>query len=207
MKALLLRIIRGIYYRAIRPFKWICFYHKRLFKFILPNLAKIINKRVTFEKYPVCNQKMLITGAGSVSIGSKCSFGYKLGGNFYRGLIEIQPRYKQSRISIGNNVATNNNLVLCAANYIEIGDDTLIGQGVSMMDHEAHGMAPDKRRQLGEIGKVIIGKNVWLGNNVIILKNSEIGDNTIVAAGAVVSGIFPANVIIGGVPAKIIKNL
>ncbi len=204
---LLLRIIKGIYYRAIRPFNWIGIYHKRLFQFILPNLNKIINKQVTYVKYPVCNQKTLITGAGSVSIGNKCSFGYKLGGNFYRGLIEIQPRYKQARISIGNNVATNNNLVLCAANYIEIGDDTLIGNGVSVMDHEAHGMAPDMRRQLGEIGKVIIGRNVWLGNNVIILKNSEIGDNTIVAAGAVVSGKFPANVIVGGVPAKIIKNL
>ena len=97
--------------------------------------------------------------------------------------------------------------MLCSANYIIIGDNTLIGQSVTILDHEAHGVAPDKRRQLGEIGKVIIGKNVWLGNNVIILKNSEIGDNTIVAAGAVVLGKFPANVIIGGVPAKIIKNL
>jgi acetyltransferase-like isoleucine patch superfamily enzyme len=97
--------------------------------------------------------------------------------------------------------------MLFAANYIEIGDDTLIGQYVTIMDHEAHGIAPDKRRKLGEIGKVIIGKNVWLGNNVVILKNSEIGDNTIVATGAVVSGKFPANVIIGGIPAKIIKSL
>lgn len=207
MKAILVRILKGLYYRAIRPFIWIRFYHKRLFKFIIPNLNKIINNKLAFEKYPICNQKILITGKGSVSIGNKCSFGYKLGGNFYRGLIEIQPRYAQSRIIIGKNVATNNNLTLCAANYIEIGDDTLIGQGVTIMDHEAHGMAADKRRQLGEIGKVIIGKNVWLGNNVIVLKNSKIGDNTIVAAGAIVSGKFPANVIIGGVPAKIIKNL
>lgn len=54
---------------------------------------------------------------------------------------------------------------------------------------------------------MIIGKNVWIGNNVTILKNSEVGDNTIIAAGAVVSGKFPANVIIGGVPAKTIKVL
>lgn len=207
MKSLLLRIIKGIYFRVIRPFQWMGFYHKRLFNFIVPNLNKILQKKVTFKKYPVCNQKMLITGEGTVSIGNKCFFGYKLGGNFYRGLIEIQPRYKHARIIIGNNVTTNNNLILCAANYIEIGDDTLIGQGVLVMDHEAHGMAADKRRQLGAIGKVTIGKNVWLGNNVIILKNSEIGENTIVAAGSVVAGKFPANVIIGGVPAKIIKNL
>jgi acetyltransferase-like isoleucine patch superfamily enzyme len=159
------------------------------------------------DKYPICEQKTLITGLGVVEIGSNCTFGYKLGGFHRGGSIEIQPRYKGSKIKIGNNVTTNNNLFFCAANYIEIGDDSLIGQNVCIMDHEAHGIDPAKRRQLGEIGSVVIGQNVWLGNNVSILKNSEIGDNTIVATGAVVSGKFPANVIIGGVPAKIIKGL
>jgi acetyltransferase-like isoleucine patch superfamily enzyme len=111
------------------------------------------------------------------------------------------------QIIIGDNVSTNNNIFLCAANHIEIGEDTLIGQYVTIMDHEAHGIEPNKRKELGEIGKVIIKKNVWIGNNVLILKNTEIGQNTIVAAGAVVSGIFPSNVIIGGVPAKIIRTL
>ena len=83
----------------------------------------------------------------------------------------------------------------------------MIGQNVIIMDHEAHGLSPDKRRQLGEIGKVVIGKNVWIGANVVILKNSEIGKNSIIGAGAVVSGKFPENVIIGGVPAKILKSL
>jgi acetyltransferase-like isoleucine patch superfamily enzyme len=207
MKSFLIMIIKGLLHWAINSFHRMSFYHKRLFKFILPNFKKIIQKKVTYSNYPFCNQKFLVTGAGKVSIGEKCSFGYKLGGNFYNGIVEIQPRYKQSQIVIGNNVATNNNLFLCAANYIEIGDDVLIGQGVSIMDHEAHGLAPDKRRQIGEIGKVIIGRNVWLGNNVTILKNSIIGENTIVAASAVVSGEFPANVLIGGIPAKIIKYL
>jgi acetyltransferase-like isoleucine patch superfamily enzyme len=75
------------------------------------------------------------------------------------------------------------------------------------MDHEAHGIHPNDRNKIGEIGTIIIGENCWIGNNTIILKNSKIGDNSIVAAGALVSGIFPKNVVIGGVPAKIIKNL
>lgn len=183
------------------------FYHRRVYKFSLPNLLKIRRHELIFKTYPISNQKIKISGSGCVEIGEKCSFGYKLGGRFYNGLIEIQPRYKKSQIKIGNNVSTNNNLILCAANYIEIGDNSLIGEGVSIMDHEAHGIAPDKRRELGEIGKVIIGQNVWIGNGVMILKNSSIGENSIVAAGAVVSGEFPANVIIGGVPAKIIRAL
>ena len=75
------------------------------------------------------------------------------------------------------------------------------------MDFEAHGIEPNKRRSVGEIGEVKIGKNVWVGNNVTILKNSEIGDNSIVAAGSIVNKKFPPNVVIGGIPAKIIKSL
>ncbi|MDN3658903.1 acyltransferase [Ferruginibacter paludis] len=207
MNPLTNRILKGLYFRITLPFRLGRLYYKRLFKFILPNFQKIIRKDVIFKDYPVCNQKILVSGNGKVSIGTKCSFGYKLGGNFHRGLIEIQPRYTSAEIVIGDNVNSNNNLILCAAQLIEIGNDTLIGQGVSIIDHEGHGMAPDKRGEVGEIGKVIIGRNVWIGNNVTILKNSEIGDNTIVGAGAIVTGKFPANVIIGGVPAKIIRQL
>jgi acetyltransferase-like isoleucine patch superfamily enzyme len=64
-----------------------------------------------------------------------------------------------------------------------------------------------KRREVGEIGKVILGSNVWIGSNVTILKNTIIGENTIIATGAVVTGVIPSNVIIGGVPAKIIRSL
>lgn len=181
-------------------------FYRQFFYFIIPNLIKIARKRLIYVTKPLVQQLIVCNGKGVVSIGENCSFGYKMGGFHRGGSIELQARYKGSKIKIGNNVATNNNIMLCAANYIEIGNDTLIGQYVTIMDHEAHGIEPNKRRELGEIGTVIIGKNVWLGNNVVILKNSEIGENTVVATGAVVSGKFPANVIIGGVPAKIIKS-
>ena len=53
-------------------------------------------------------------------------------------------------------------------------DHTRIGQNVTIMDFEAHGIDPSKRNKVGEIGEVIIEENVWIGNNVIILKNSKI---------------------------------
>ena len=207
MNKLLKRIAAGAIFRIVRPFRWLMFYYGRLNHFLIPNLSKILSHEVIYSTFPKCNQKLIVSGTGKVEIGAGCMFGYKLGGRFYKGLIEIQPRYKNSLIKIGNNISTNNNLIICAANYIEIGDDTLIGEGVSIMDHEAHGIAPNQRGEIGEIGKVIIGRNVWIGNGVMILKNSEIGDNSIVAAGAVVCGKYPANVIIGGVPAKLIRNL
>lgn len=179
----------------------------KLFNFLIPNLRKISSNKVTYGSIPFCYQFTKISGSGKVEIGKGCVFGYKLGGFYRGGSIEIQPRYKNAKILIGNNVATNNNIFICAANLIEIGDHSLIGQNVTIMDFEAHGLAPDKRREVGKIGYVKLSSNIWIGNNVIILKNTEIGENTVIAAGAVVSGKFPANVIIGGVPAKVIKAL
>jgi acetyltransferase-like isoleucine patch superfamily enzyme len=172
------------------------------------NCRAMINKRIILlANAPKCYQYTIVSGMGKLYFGDKCQLGFVLGGRYRNGSIEFQARYENSKIIVGNNVSTNNNVFVCAANYIEIGPHTLIGEAVTIIDHEAHGIAPELRGQIGEIGEVKIGKNVWVGNNVVILKNTIIGDNSIVAAGAVVSGHFPPNVIIGGVPAKVIRQL
>ena len=179
----------------------------RGYNFIVPNLIRLWSKKLKINGIPICQQKTIITGSGNVIIGYKAKFGYKRGGFHRGGCIEVQARYKDSKVIIGDHIATNNNIFICSAGYIEIGDKVLIGQNVTIMDFEAHGVEIVKRNQVGSIGKILISNNVWIGNNVTILKNTEIGENTIVAVGAVVSGKFPSNVIIGGVPAKIIKNI
>jgi len=191
------KILLNIYYNST-DFK------RKLFNFTIPNF---FCKNLIEKGSSIYLQKTYITGNGKVEIGDKCSFGYNLGGFHRGGSIEFQSRYSNSFIKIGDNVATNNNIFICAANRVEIGDDTLIGQNVTFIDSEAHGIHPSKRRELGEIGEIIIGKNVWIGNNVTILKNTYIGNNSIIAAGAVVKGSFGENVIIGGIPARIIKTI
>ena len=63
-------------------------------------------------------------------------------------------------------------------------------------------------REQGVTSKGIkIGNNVWIGAKATFLDGAIIGNNCVVAAGAVVNGIFPNNVIIGGVPAKILKEI
>lgn len=200
MLKLIYLFLRHFLFTSINKYKKLCYW-------FFPNIIGISKKRIVYKKNLFVDQTTLCNGKGKVEIGENCSFGYKKGGFNRGGSIELQARYKDSIIKISDNVSTNNNIMLCAANYIEIGEKTLIGQYVTIMDHEAHNIEPSKRQEIGEIGKVLIGKNTWIGNNVVILKNSHIGDNTIIATGAVVSGKFPANVVIGGVPAKIIRSL
>jgi len=54
---------------------------------------------------------------------------------------------------------------------------------------------------------IVLGKKVWVGSNSTILQGVTIGDNSIIAAGSVVTKDVPANTIVGGVPARILRNL
>lgn len=175
-----------------------------LLNIYLPNFW---NRGIFYYKNITCNQKVIVNGKGIVEVENNTTFGFKLGGKFKYGYVELQARSSNSIIKIGRDVSINNNLFICAENQISIGDNTLIGQNVTIIDFDGHGISPDQRNSIGEIGTVHISKNVWIGNNVLILKNTFIGENTVIAAGSIVSGSHPSNVVIAGIPAKVIKNI
>ena len=88
---------------------------------------------------------------------------------------------------------------------ITIEDNVLIGPKVNLIT-ENHPLDPTDRRAL--ICKpIVIKRNAWIGAAATILPGVTIGENAVVAAGAVVSKDVPANTIVGGVPAKIIKTI
>ena len=102
------------------------------------------------------------------------------------------------------------------ASYITIGENTIISSEVQMLVHDytigdamlALGAGGVKAGHLPHFLKEIkIGNNCFVGMRSIILPGTEIGDNTIIGAGSVVKGKIPANVIIAGNPAKVIKNI
>lgn len=161
----------------------------------------IIGKKTRFY------QPLKLKNGGNIKIGKSCSFGFRYGGRFKNGEIEIQTRSKNAKIEIGNHVSTNNNIFLCSREYIKIEDRVLLGRDVVIMDHNGHGVKIDERNLPGTARGILIKENVWLGNNVVILSGTEIGKNSIVGANSVVKGIFPDNVIIQGNPAKIMKNI
>lgn len=183
------------------------FFGNFIWYYLIPNLSSLVYNKVSFLRIPSFNISTIFRGQGEVKIGNNCVFGSKMGGFHSCGSVEFLTRAQDSKIVLGDEIWTNNKLSIICQNNINIGSKTLIGQNVIIMDFEAHQINPLRRTKIGEVGSVEIGKNVWIGSNVIILKNTNIGDNSIVAAGAVVSGIFPGNVIIGGIPAKIIKTI
>lgn len=108
-------------------------------------------------------------------------------------------------IKVGKNVFINSGCCFQDQGGIEIGDDALIGQQVVIVTIN-HDFIPEKRGNMFP-APVKIGNRVWIGAHATILSGVTIGDNSIIAAGAVVTKDVPANVVVAGVPAKIIKKL
>lgn len=108
-------------------------------------------------------------------------------------------------LSMGKNVFINFNCTFLALGGIVIEDDVLIAPDVKLLS-ENHPIPPAERHALVP-GKVHIKRNVWIGAGAIILPGVTIGENSIVAAAAVVSKDVPANTVVGGIPAKIIKTI
>ncbi len=91
---------------------------------------------------------------------------------------------------------------------IELGDDIQTGPYVYITDQNHGYDDPDVAIgwQTPSEAAVRIGSGSWLGANVVILPGTELGEHTTVAAGAVVRGTFPGHVVLGGVPARVLRH-
>lgn len=107
-------------------------------------------------------------------------------------------------ITIGERVFINAGCCFQDQGGITIGEDSQIGHQVVLATVN-HGIPPEKR-QMNYPAPIRIGKNVWIGSHATVLAGVTVGDNAVIAAGAVVTKDVPANTVMGGVPAKIIKE-
>ncbi|OOG75351.1 DapH/DapD/GlmU-related protein [Algoriphagus sp. A40] len=107
--------------------------------------------------------------------------------------------------TLGKNVFINHACSFLDLGGITLEDNVLIGPQVKLVT-ENHPLDPEDRKAL--ICKPIhIKKNAWIGAGATILPGVTIGENAVVAAGAVVSKDVAANTVVGGIPAKFIKNI
>lgn len=108
-------------------------------------------------------------------------------------------------LKMGKHVFINFNCTLLGLGGITIDDGVQIAPNVSILS-EGHPISPKDRGDL-VVKPIHIKSNVWIGAGATILQGVTIGENAIVAAGAVVSKDVPPNVIVGGIPARVIKTI
>ncbi|MGG5463274.1 sugar O-acetyltransferase [Clostridium sp. B9] len=123
--------------------------------------------------------------------------------------IYIEPNFKCDygyNISVGNNFYANFDCVMLDVCKITIGENCFLAPGVHLYT-ATHPLDPIERLKT-EFGKPItIGNNVWIGGHSTINPGVNIGNNVVVASGAVVTKDVPDNVLVGGNPARIIKEI
>lgn len=111
------------------------------------------------------------------------------------------------KIFIGDNFTGNYNLTILDIREVYIGDNVMIGPN-TLITTVGHPLTPmGRRHHIGIAKPVHIGNDVWIGGNVTILPGITIGNNVVVAAGAVVTHDVPDNCLVGGVPARKIKDI
>jgi acetyltransferase-like isoleucine patch superfamily enzyme len=141
-----------------------------------------------------------VTWPHQVSIGTKCVLEHNIYFKFDGIFSEGPSLIIEDEVFIGNGCEFNLNYGITISKYSNI------ASGCKFIDHDhgtKAGLLIGPQPSIKE--KIFIGKDVWLGCNVVVLKGVTIGEGAVVAAGAVVTKSIPINEVWGGVPAKYIK--
>jgi maltose O-acetyltransferase len=124
--------------------------------------------------------------------------------------VNIEPSFRcdyGSNIHVGENFFANFDCVFLDVCDIRIGDNCQVAPGVHIYT-ATHPLNPYERNSGKEYGKPVrIGDNVWIGGKSVINPGVVIGNNVVVASGSVVTKNVPDNVVVGGNPAKVIKQI
>jgi len=122
----------------------------------------------------------------------------------------IEPSFRCDygyNLFLGQNFYANFDCVMLDVCPIRIGDNCMLAPGVHIYT-ATHPLDAAERNSGLEFGKpVTIGDNVWIGGRAVINPGVTVGDNAVIASGAVVVKDVPANAVVGGNPARIIKML
>lgn len=111
------------------------------------------------------------------------------------------------KINFGNNFASNQNFFCASNTVISFGDNVLLGWNIHIRDGDGHIIFNQNNEIINPNNPIAIGNNVWIASYASILKGVVVQENCIVAFGSIVTKKFKeSNVIIGGVPAAVVKK-
>ena len=109
-------------------------------------------------------------------------------------------------LKVGDKTYINHDSMIRCRSNISIGNHCSIAYGVLIQDSDYHSILTDDGNTKPQTKPVEIGNHVWIGARAIILKGVVIGDGAIIGAGSVVTKEVPANTLVVGNPAKIIRT-
>ncbi|WP_346349011.1 acyltransferase [Rhizohabitans arisaemae] len=154
---------------------------------------------IAFPPGSVFGEKWIEIGAGTL-IGERVSLSAGMAPGLDLGPAAIV------RLGAGCSIGRGSHIV--GHQSIDIGDDVFTGPYVYITDqnHAYEDLDTPIGRQWPRNSAVVIGAGSWLGAGAIILPGSRLGRHTVVAAGAVVRGVFPDNCVLAGVPARVVRE-
>ena len=135
-------------------------------------------------------------------------FSQLIGKEVDESFLLIPPFYTAGgdEIRVGRHVFVNHDCTFYDLGGLDIADDVMIGPNVSIMT-TGHPLEPSQRRA-ATIGKpIVIEKGVWIAAGAIIIGGATVGAHSVVAAGSVVTKDVPANTLVGGNPARVIRSI
>lgn len=156
------------------------------------------NGRFTFRVAVSPFSEMTVDKGGSIAFGK--DFRQRSGSH-----IRIR---KEAKVIIGHNVSVNHNCMIVSHENIIIGNDVQFSPNVMVYDHDHDfrtigGVKEMKYNQ----SPIVIGNNVWIGANSVILRGTTIGDNSVIAAGSVIKGDYPASSLVIQKREDIVKQI
>jgi len=202
-----------------------------LYSLLFPRLRRDIRLvgrsgvRIHPSTHLLMTQSKILIEDGTLFVGT--SFGYQ-------GGLLIDPRKDNCRIHLdrstlhimgtvqlfpgsriwasGGEIVIKNGSILnpmahvIARGRIEIGEDCLIASGVIIRDHDGHAIGSVSEKPTQVVKNVTVKDHCWIGHNAIVLKGVTIGEGAVVAAGSVVTRDVRERSLVGGIPARIIRD-
>ncbi|HTI66226.1 MAG TPA: sugar O-acetyltransferase [Caulobacteraceae bacterium] len=135
-------------------------------------------------------------------------FGELIGKAVDDSFVLIPPFYATGGLDtrVGRNVFVNQNCTFYDLGGLDIADDVMIGPNVSLIT-SGHPLEPSRRRAFVTARPIVIERNVWIAAGATVIGGVTVGENAVVAAGSVVTRDVPANTLVGGNPARIIRSI
>ena len=145
------------------------------------------------------NGRIRLAGPGRISVGSDVNAWARSGTN------RLETFRPEAEIVVGDRVRLNG-AGIQAASSVHVGDDAILGS-CTILDTDHHAVSPEERRAGGvRTRPITIGRNAWIAG-AVVLKGVCVGENSVVGLGSVVTEDVPANVVVAGNPARIVRRL